>query len=181
MPIKDTPQRYGTITRTIHWTMAALFVWQYAGMISKVTLGKDHGLTKALSANHAQIGTILFILIALRIIWAVMNRDSRPAQDPGLPGMLARLGHFALYALMLLVPSVALIRAWGNQRSFAPFGFEIFPARPESDVVSWAVELGGLLHGEAAWVMGVLVLGHIAMAFWHQFVLRDGLMRRIAH
>lgn len=28
--------------------------------------------------------------------------------------------------------------------------------------------------------MGVLILGHIAMALFHQIVLRDGLLRRMA-
>lgn len=181
MQLRDTPARYGTISRFLHWAMTALILWQLTGMVLKVTIGRDHQITNIFTPYHSAIGTVLFGLIVLRVIWLFLNRASRPGHAAGLMGYAARLGHFALYALMLIVPSAALIRAWGGERAFAPFGFEIFPARTPEEVVTGAVAFGNALHGELAWVMAVLILGHIAMALFHQFVLRDGLLRRMAH
>ena len=180
MKIWDTSVSYGTVTRALHWGIAVLLVWQFSGMISKVSLGRDHDLTKLLSGNHGQIGTVLFVLIALRLIWAFINRNRRPTAQPGLAGYAARLGHAAMYAIMFLVPFAALMRAWGGERAFAPFGFEIFAARAPENVVTAAVEFGNNLHGEFAWVLGLLILGHIVMALFHHFILRDGLLKRIA-
>lgn len=171
--------RYGTASRALHWVMAILLGWQFSGMISKVTLGKDHALTKILSGNHMQVGTVLFLLICVRILWSLKTLRQRPAHEEGFAGMAARIGHIALYALMLIIPSAALIRAWGAERAFAPFGFEIFAARAEQDVNTAAVEFGGNFHGELGWVLLALIVGHIAMALYHHFVKKDGLLHRM--
>lgn len=181
MQLGDTPERYGTISRLLHWSMAALILWQMTGMALKVTIGRDHAITNIFTPYHSIIGTVLFVLIALRVIWLFVNRANRPGHAAGAMGLAARLGHIALYGVMFIVPFAALLRAWGGERAFAPFGFEIFPARAPEDVVSVAVTIGNALHGELAWVMGALILGHIVMALFHQLVLRDRLMRRMAH
>lgn len=180
MAIWDESARYGAISRFFHWSVAALMVWQFSGMLAKISLGRDHPLTGALSGNHAQVGTILFVLIACRMIWAGLNRGSRPDHGTGWQGHAVRLGHVTLYALMLAVPLAALLRAWGNDRAFAPFGFQIFAARGPDEVVTTATAIGDSFHGEMAWIMGVLILGHIAMAVLHQLVRRDGTLKRMA-
>ena len=176
----DNQDRYGAVTRTLHWGIAALMAWQFGGMLSESLLGDEASLAVALTANHTQVGTILFVLIVLRVVWAALNRDRRPPRRAGLLGHAARLGHVALYALMLAVPSAALLRAWGGERGFAPFGFQIFAPRAPDQVVKTATDIGSNFHGELAWVMGVLILSHIAMALFHQVVLRDRLLRRMA-
>ena len=35
-------------------------------------------------------------------------------------------------------------------------------------------------HGTLAWVLLALVTGHVAMAIWHQAVLRDDTLRKMA-
>lgn len=181
MQLWDTPARYGTVTRVLHWGIAVLIIVQFLGMALKIMLGRESAVAGLFVRNHQPLGTILFLLILARVVWMIMNRNNRPAYDAGVIGYLAKLGHFALYALMVVVPVAALARAWGGERAFAPFGFEIFAARPETEVVGPAVAFGNNFHGELAWVMGVLILGHIAMALFHQFVLRDRLFRRIIH
>ncbi len=79
---------------------------------------------------------------------------------------------------MILIPSLALLRAWGHQRAFAPYGIEIFPAREVP--VNWAVQAGNLLHGELAWVLCGLVVGHVAMVALHSWLWRDGTLSRMA-
>ena len=44
-------------------------------------------------------------------------------------------GHAALYALMLYVPAVALLREYGGTRAFAPFGIPLFAERAQE--ISW--------------------------------------------
>lgn len=180
MTIWDSTARYGSISRTFHWGIAALMVWQFGGMLSEKILGEENSFAAALSGNHTQVGTILFLLIVARTIWALVNRRHRPPHGPGLQGHAVRLGHGALYALMLAVPSAALLRAWGGERGFAPFGFQIFAPRSPDEVVATATAIGSNFHGEMAWIMGVLILGHIAMAVLHRVVLRDGTLKRMA-
>lgn len=173
---RDTPARYGHVTRLLHWSMAVLILWQLVSMVLKVTLGKTP-LVSFMTGTHQPVGTVLLVLIVLRVIWAVMNRANRPAHGAGTAGQAARLGHFALYALMLIIPASALLRSWGNDRSFAPFGFEIFSAKEVP--VEWAVAIGNALHGELGWALLVLVLGHIGMVAVHHHLWRDNTLEKM--
>lgn len=180
MQIMDSPARYGAVSRFFHWGIAVLLIWQLLGMVSKVTLGRDAALTGFLAGSHQSIGFVLFVLIVARVLWALANIGRRPSPHPGLAGLAAKAGHVALYALMLFVPTVALIRAYGNERAYQVFGWELFPARPEGEAIGWMVNLGGDWHGEMGWVLGALILGHVGMAIWHSAVKRDGTMEKMA-
>lgn len=178
MQIRDNALRYGAVSRGFHWLMALLILWQLAGMAARVTLTSSHPLTLTLAGRHHQVGTALFLLIVARLIWAALNRRSRPRH--GAHALAVRLGHGALYALMLLVPVAALLRAWGNERAFAPFGFQVFAERAPGEAVGWAVAFGNRVHGEAGWLLAFLMLGHVFMALHHHFARRDGTLRRMA-
>lgn len=177
LPWHDTRQLYGRISRWLHWSMACLLLWQFTGMGLRLLLGRD-SIAGFFVRLHAPIGTALFVLVILRVLWAVANRRRRPEQDAGVLGRAAKLGHLALYLLMGIIPSIALLRAWGSQRAFTPFGFEIFPARPED--IKWTTDLASALHGELAWLLGLLILGHVVMVGLHHAIWRDGTLFRMA-
>ena len=159
----DTPNRYGTVTRFLHWTMALCMVWMvFSALIPDALTDKS---AQAFFRNgHKQVGSLLFVLIIVRLGWAVANARRRPASL----SLAAKLGHWALYALMLAVPSIALLRQYGSGRAFSPLGLPIFPGFDPSQKIDWMVQLGGLLHGELAWVLLALVAGHVAMVWWHR-------------
>lgn len=177
LPWRDTTALYGRITRLLHWAIAALMLWQFVGMGLRLALGRTP-VVAFFVGSHQKVGTVLFVLILLRLLWALANRGHRPDHGAGLVGLAARLGHLALYAIMLLVPVAALLRAWGSDKPFAPWGFQIFSAKtPE---VGWAVGFGELLHGEAAWLLLALIAGHVLMVAVHEGLWRDGTLSRMA-
>lgn len=177
LPVRDTPQRYGLVSRLLHWTIAMLVIWQLLGMGAGYVFG-ERPWVDAFGSQHMRVGTILFVLIAIRAVWAMLNRDNRPAHGTHFFGRAATLGHALIYAVLLIVPTVALLRAYGNDRVFAPFGFTIFPAQEEP--VRWMVQLGGALHGELGWFLAILILGHVAMVGVHEAMWRDGTLARMA-
>lgn len=177
LPWRDTPALYGRVTRLLHWAIAALILWQFVGMGLRELLGRTP-VVAVFVGSHQKVGTVLSVLILLRLLWALTNRSNRPAHGGGLVGAAARLGHLALYAVMALVPTAALLRAWGSDKPFAPFGFEIFSAK--APAVGWAVGFGEALHGEAAWLLLALIAGHVLMVAVHQGLWRDGTLSRMA-
>ncbi|WP_374302406.1 cytochrome b [Paracoccus sp. (in: a-proteobacteria)] len=177
VPLRDTPQVYGKISRVLHWTMAVLILWQFFGMGLRAIFGRQDWLAPFVG-SHAPVGTVLFVLVILRALWALANRRNRPAHDGGLLGKAATAGHALLYALMLAIPGLALLRAWGSDRAFAPFGFQIFSAKtPE---VEWTGNLAGALHGELGWFLLAVIAGHVLMVGVHQAMWRDGTLARMA-
>ena len=177
VPLRDTAQVYGRITRLLHWSIAALMAWQFLGMGLKLALGRVP-LVAFFVGSHQKVGTVLFLLIALRVVWALAMRGNRPDHGAGLLALAARFGHLLLYMVMAIVPLAALLRAYGSERAFAPFGFPVFPARtPE---IGWMVRIGEALHGEMAWLLLLLIAGHVLMVGVHGGMWRDGTLARMA-
>ncbi|WBU52452.1 cytochrome b [Paracoccus sp. SCSIO 75233] len=175
----DSPDRYGAVTRFFHWSIAVLIIWQLVSMAVKNALGRESELASFMVGTHASVGFTVFILVWLRVIWVFANRDRRPVHEAGLLGTAAKLGHLALYLLMLFVPTVAVLRAFGGTRPFTVWGIELFAGRPEGQEVA-VLSNAGNLHGEMGWVMALLIAGHVAMALFHGIVLKDRTLTKMA-
>ncbi len=77
----DTRERYGTLSRLLHWTMAVLVIWQALKLFDRVNDG-EHWVGQVLVPWHISIGTRSGGLILVRIIWALRNLDTRPPPAP---------------------------------------------------------------------------------------------------
>lgn len=173
----DTPSGYGPVTRALHWGMAALFVWQFASVISRV-LAEDSPVADFLWSTHYSVGFTLWLLVLLRGAWGLANLRRRPAQA-GSPMLAAaaRAGHLALYGLMIAVPSLAILRAVGGTRGFSVYGVELVaPGGTANPALSAPANA---LHGLLGWTLLALIAGHVAMALWHGYVRRDGTLDRM--
>lgn len=153
----DSKQRYGTISRFLHWAMAACFAFMfYSGLSGEETF-------RALLPYHKSVGTILMVLLIIRVLWAILNRHQRPPAG----NIFVTLGHLALYFLMFAVPLIALIRQYGSARGpLEVFGVNVMDSAESR--IDWTVELGSNFHGELALVLLALVVGHIVMSVFHQ-------------
>ena len=176
MTMNDSADRYGTTTRWLHWAMAALLFWQVGGMVMKEILGRTP-LMGFWVGTHGSVGLLLFVLLLARLWWALRQRHRRPPYQNGRVGSLARSGHVALYTLMLIVPGLALLRAFGSGKPVQFFGVRLREATGEE--IAWMTGPANLLHGTLAWLLAALILGHIAMALVHRFWWRDGLVARM--
>lgn len=165
-----TVLRYDPVSRALHWSMAALLFWQFASAGAHF-LFEDTAIEAFLWPTHKPAGVLLLLLALLRLGWAASAGRRPPAVDLG-----SRIGHVVLYVLMIVVPTIALIRQYGSGRAFAPFGIPLF-AGFEGERIDWTIRLGGALHGELGWLLLLLVLGHVGMAFVH----RDAAGRRVLH
>ncbi|AHL74390.1 cytochrome B561 [Stutzerimonas stutzeri] len=163
----DSTARYGTASRLLHWSMGAILAWQFATAAAHL-LFEDTGVERFLWGTHKVVGTLLILLIVIRALWSIYNRGHRP---PSL-NIMAQLGHLAMYALMLAVPLLALIRQYGSGRSFAPLGIPLMSGF-EGDPIDWLTAPGNLLHSWLGWLLMILILGHIAMVFIHRRRPRD--------
>lgn len=173
---RDTPERYGLISRTLHWGMALVFTWQFLGMIGREVLGRTP-LVSAVASTHSSVGTLLFVLIVVRLLWAMISDSRRPAYQTGILGFFAKIGHWSLYALMFIVPLLALVRSYGSGKGLSPFGFELFTATGVQ--IPWLTAPGNALHGLLAWVLLALIAGHVFMVLFHRYIMRDEIAGRM--
>lgn len=177
MQLRDTPLVYGPVSRVFHWLLAYLLLWQCLMLVGWRVLSEDvmRGAAR-FGPSHVSVGVLVLLLVVPRAIWAFTNRNDRPPADPALLGHCARLGHMALYALMLAIPAVGLLQAYASGKGFALWGVHLIPATGHE---SSRTALITLLHRTLGWTFTILVAGHVAMALVHQYVLRDGLIGRM--
>jgi cytochrome b561 len=158
----DKPQHYDTITRILHWGMAAGFAWVLTSALAHKFLNES-ALDNFLWATHKPAGLLLATFMVIRLLWVIINRSRRPAAV----STVAHLGHVALYAVMFAVPFIGLLRQYGSGRAFDAFGVQIMAATPEQ-TYKWMVDLGGNFHSLLGWVLLALIVGHIAATVWHR-------------
>ena len=151
-----TTSGYSGLQIGLHWLVALLIVvaWftgEGAGEAMEVV--EDGGT--AGFVPHVAFGLAILALVVVRVL-VRLGRGAPSA--PGAPGSLSVLaadwGHRLIYLLMIAVPL-------GGIATFF-LGIDV-----------------GEVHGLAANVLMLIVLGHALMALYHQYVLKDGLLRRM--
>jgi cytochrome b561/polyisoprenoid-binding protein YceI len=176
-------EEYTAAAKTLHWLVAALIAVLFA---LAWTMGGFTGLEKFKLYNlHKSLGLLALGLMSLRLLWRLL----RPA--PPLPRSMApaeRLAahfvHLALYvALFVMTLSGWAMISASNKPSilfnYAPFPLIPWLAGLAPDEKKAFAKLFLSVHETAANVLLVLVAAHVAAAFRHAFLLKDGMMSRM--
>lgn len=176
MPLRDTPERWGSVTQLLHWSVAVLILALIAlGWIIRVTPLSPSKIT--LFYWHKSLGMLVLALVLVRLGWRAGNRPP-PARDLShAEAILARGAHIALYLLILAVP----VTGWLiNSASGIPFRiFWILPLPAIAPVSAPLEQLFKSLHLATSWALAVLIVGHVGAALRHRFLLHDGVLRRM--
>lgn len=151
-----TASGYSGVQIALHWIVAMLILAAWLsgeGAEEAMEAVEDGGATGFVP--HVAFGLAILALVVVR----VLIRLSRGAPAaPGAPGSLSVLaadwGHRLLYLLMIAVPLGGVA------------------------VFFLGLDLGDV-HGLAANLLMLVALGHALMALYHQYVLKDGLLRRM--
>jgi cytochrome b561 len=175
--VYDSTRVYGRVTQALHWWMAVLLILQGLNSLLILILGggrEGNPVSMVLGPQHRVFGIAVLLLVLSHIVWAITQRGHRP-KHLGLSGRLAVAGHIALFLFVLIVSITGPLLDWGRGEELKIYGVLLFNAGPER---AWAIALGSL-HANLSWTLIILIGGHIAVALYHQFVLRDNLIARM--
>ncbi|HLS43371.1 MAG TPA: cytochrome b [Paenalcaligenes sp.] len=172
--MSDTRDRYGRLTRWLHWGMALLVIWQFLKLGDRINDG-EHWIGQTLVPWHISIGVALLVLALIRVLWAMKQSPNRP-QHTGSTAPLVKGGHFLLYVVMLLVPITGALLMVGNGYGLEAFGIQLV-AESEAEI-AWMANIGSL-HSPIAILFVALVVGHVCAALYHHFVVRDDTLKRM--
>lgn len=176
-PLRDHPAGYGTVSRAFHWIMAAFILWQFLTVLTGA-VAEDTSLANFFWGTHYSAGFTIFVLAILRGVWGLSNLSNRPAHEgPAVLRKAATFGHFVMYALMIVVPFLAILRAANNGRGLSVYGLQLIAPGGEPNPALTAP--ANAVHGPLGFLLFVLIAGHIAFALWHGLVRRDGTLDRM--
>jgi cytochrome b561 len=188
---KNTHQNYGLIAKIIHWLTALLFLGAYASVYYRhwFTDAKTPENWNALQI-HLSFGITIGVLVLLRIIWRLMNTN--PAEEAGtaLEHRAAKLGHYALYAIMIIMPITGYLGTGVATEFFFMFDIEKFP---NTWVFTQVIQEGlginfetfekpiDFIHKEilGAWLVWMLIAGHVMAALLHHLVRKDRTLKKM--
>ena len=172
------PIHYSAVAKVLHWIIALIIVTMLIFGQGFESITSDDEMAFSLT-GHSSLGLTVIALIMLRILW----RISHPA--PPLPQTVsptqaaaAKVSHGLLYALMIYVPTTGLYTAAAHDIAIMPYG--AFDLRAALTFVGDDDFAGRrFLHELGTWLLIALLAVHIGAALLHQFVQKDGVLRRI--
>ena len=179
MPLLSTAAGYGSLTKTLHWVVVALFAFQIASALTMTRLGDDAAAGRdALYNWHKTLGLVALGIAVVRL-WA-RKAGELPPWAPGLTARDQRIVHHAeraLYTAMFVMPvsGFVYVMAGGYGVQFA--GAFALP----NPIGRWDLLAGVAkgIHIAAAILLGMALMGHLGVVLRHTLVLRNGLIRRM--
>ncbi|MGV9010159.1 cytochrome b [Brevundimonas sp.] len=180
MRLRNSSRSWGLVARVLHWIVAVMIVVQFAtGWLAENESNEDASLI--LIRSHFQFGMVLGGLILMRILWRLS--DSRPCEhiaQPRWQTISAEAVHGLMYVLFIILPVSGYIVWVHMKESMDVFGLFTIPRLFTPSVDGETLWSGAwYVHYFAGWALIALACTHIAAALWHQFIIRDGLIRRM--
>lgn len=198
---RNTLERYGSVSMLFHWITAAAFITAYVVVYYVIwfvdpqtsikpplfgTMPNADRVVPILNI-HWVLGITIGFLTLPRLLWRLSGGVPGHVSQSHLENRAADVAHWALYALLLLMP----ISGYMTTYDATDFGVFVIPACRNTAFAAWIrgvfdLSVTGLedimwaVHSFLGkWVAWVLVVLHIGAALVHHFVRKDGVLRRM--
>jgi cytochrome b561 len=162
---------YDRTTIALHWVTAASVVVLW--IIGQTADWIPHGAANtAVWSVHVVLGFVLAAILAWRIRRA-SGGQRLPPEDSGVLSAFAKLTHYLLYALLLVVVVLGVVNAFVRGYNL----FDLVSLRQIGDrawrrpITEW--------HGLAANILLGLALFHALAALVHHYLWHDAVLKRM--
>jgi cytochrome b561 len=166
--------RYGVVAQVFHWATAILvllaFIYGPGGSEQQV-YSPARDFDRQL---HETLGLCVFALVAMRILWRMVDTRPDPPECPRWMDVAAKAVQWTLYLLLFALPLTAITGAWleGHPLTFLA-GVKIPPLVGLShDIGATIAEIHTWLGDAILWLAGF----HALAALFHHVVLKDGVL-----
>ena len=164
-------ERYSATARLFHWITVLLVVAAYIVSVGGPETRVYSPANDFSRGLHELLGMSVFVLTLVRMGWRAIFPPPKGPEMPAWMELGARLGHWAIYALLVLVPVTAILGAWleGHPLTVLALG-NIQPWLPQSRPLGLELaNLHGWLGDALIWLAGL----HATAALYHHFWRRD--------
>jgi cytochrome b561 len=170
-------RRYTPLAALLHWATVPVLLTAIGLGLYMTDL--PNGIFKLKLYNwHKWAGATFLALCLVRLLWRATHP---PPALPPLPAWQRRASagvHAAMYVLFFAVPLLGW--AYSSALGYPLVWFGVLPLPDWVPVDRALARAIRPWHERAAWLLVLLVLLHVAAVVQHQWLLRDGLLRRMA-
>ncbi|ANN69450.1 cytochrome B [Bordetella bronchialis] len=167
--------RYSRPAIVLHWL---IFLLVALALFAIEVRGPRGSESRALwTGIHMWAGVSVLCLTALRLIWRLVHGVPAAEQGSGVLAACARAMHWLFYIVLLAQPllGILMINYGGNPVRLMGTGITISLAGAD-DAARGTVHAIHVFMGNALYYLIGL---HALAALWHQYVLKDGTLRKM--
>ncbi len=160
----------------LHWSMAILMMLMLFAVLgfAQVTTPQEH---LEMLTGHSSIGTLITILLIVRISKRFIKRDPKPVQNIAhwqkLASSAVQLG---LYFCMVFVPLTGYLTARFHELPVNVFGFLDISQSGQQAFNQETFDMIRLSHEWGTKVIMVLLVLHIGAVLYHRLIKQDGVL-----
>ena len=169
--------RYSAVAIAMHWLLAIAIIGTFCVGLYMADMGMSPTRLKLFNW-HKWAGMTIFALSGLRLLWRLTHRPPADLPMPAWQRRAAHWTHLALYELFFAVPLAGW--AYSSATGFPIVVYGLIPLPDFVPVDKAMAEVLKTSHHLLAFALATAVLLHIAAAFKHQFIDRDGLLQRMS-
>jgi len=168
---------YTSTAKTLHWLISLMiFCMLLLGFyMSDLPLSPDK---LKFYSWHKWAGVTVFLFMIIRLGWRITHTPpAMPEEMPQLQQVAATIFHFALYALMFLIP----LSGWlmSSAKGFQTVWFGVLPIPdllPKDKAVGDALKE---IHQALNLLLIVILIVHVLAALKHHFIDKDNVLKQM--
>ncbi len=174
---------YDRVAKSLHWLIALAIIFMLVlGWMLEDLQGQDKFRAFQL---HKSVGITILLLSLIRLGWRLTHRfPVLPETMSKTEKLAAHLGHWGLYALMIVMPLTGWVIVSTSKLAIPTLLFGIvpwphLPMLPDLENKRAIHEIGKNMHGILATAMAGLAGVHALAALKHHFISRDDILLRM--
>lgn len=169
LPVNNTNNRFGLVSRYLHWVTAILFISLFPMGIFASMIPEDASYRQGYYVVHKTIGSLVLLFLILRVLWH--RSSAAPSLDSELKSWersSAKIVHFMLYFLMFALPISGFMLSTSAGK-LSQFFIWDYPLLWEKNIE--LAKLSALFHKVILPYLCYVVIGaHILGAIKHHFI-----------
>jgi len=179
MSLRNTTKAWGGLAKVFHWLTVVVLIAAWVAVALHEGAEKDSPDYIKYILLHKSLGLSLLAVVLARLLWRSSNVTPSPIKMPDLQKKAASWVHGLLYVTLLAMPLSGVIM---SQLAGKPVGFfGLFDLPQLLDINKDLAKDVKELHEDVFFpLLMLLIVGHIGAALFHQFVLKDGLLKRMS-
>jgi len=178
MRLINTQERYGLISKLMHWSVALLTIGLFILGIWMVELGYYDDWYYQAPWWHKGLGAIVFLLVLFRWLWnGFAGKPAAISSTPVWQQFAAKAAHQLMNIAIVVLAITGYLIVTAKGESLGIFDWFTIPAISQLTVET--SELVSKLHLWSAYFIIALASLHALAALKHHFINKDATLRRM--